>query len=134
MQKTAYDMRISDWSSDGCSSDLVLHVLGAGRGPWPASDFQGMVGQVQRQVRRRLGRLSATDICASESPRLGSERRQADAASRHLAGVGQSVAGRKEVPGKTDGSLCRLRSEEHTSELQSLMRIAYADFCLKNKT
>src|SRR3546814_10278611 len=115
MQKTAYDMRISDWSSDGCSSDLVLHVLGAGRGPWPASDFQGMVGQVQRQVRRRLGRLSATDICASESPRLGSERRQADAASRHLAGVGQ-------------------RSEEHTSELQSLLRISYAVFCLKKKT
>src|SRR3546814_4739577 len=32
------------------------------------------------------------------------------------------------------GAVCRLRSEEHTSELQSLMRISYAVFCLKKKT
>src|SRR3546814_4706984 len=35
---------------------------------------------------------------------------------------------------RTPGRLCLLRSEEHTSELQSLMRISYAVFCLKKKT
>src|SRR3546814_4358342 len=38
-----------------------------------------------------------------------------------------------QAPGRCDRHLSRLRSEEHTSELQSLMRISYAVFCLKKK-
>src|SRR3546814_4613669 len=40
----------------------------------------------------------------------------------------------KAVKSATDGDVIQLRSEEHTSELQSLMRISYAVFCLKKKT
>src|SRR3546814_1567598 len=69
-QKTAYEMRISDWSSDVCSSDLIAETL-------PHFDQE----------------------YGAEGARL------------------------------RDG-----RSEEHTSELQSLMRISYAVFCLKKKT
>src|SRR3546814_6293329 len=101
-QKTAYEMRISDWSSDVCSSDLCV---GAG-------------------LRLRLGD--------------GVEHRQADMrraalagrdAADHLRAIGQSGFG---VEG-AGGAGHPLRSEEHTSELQSLMRISYAVFCLKKK-
>src|SRR3546814_2332335 len=86
-QKTAYEMRISDWSSDVCSSDLL----------WPDRRTQA----VARDPRRLQG-------FADPQQRLHRHARQ--------RGAGQ-----------------RLRSEEHTSELQSLMRISYAVFCLKKK-
>src|SRR3546814_7710272 len=83
-------MRISDWSSDVCSSDLT----GARSAP-----FSG----------------AADSFSPSNMPRLGA------AFSRSPAGV-DSGAGR-----------CG-RSEEHTSELQSLMRTSYAVFCLTKNT
>src|SRR3546814_4777555 len=106
-------MRISDWSSDVCSSDLC---------GWRPS-----------RVRLRSSALS------------GDGRRSAPRSSRvRRAGRGQDRAGypcrvmlgRSEIRvvegqrrlGATDD-----RSEEHTSELQSLMRISYAVFCLKKK-
>src|SRR3546814_3285890 len=94
-QKTAYEMRISDWSSDVCSSDLTASYqresrqrrkAGSGPAPWP--QHQHAAGDRRRGQRRRR---------------------------RHRLGR-------------------QYRSEEHTSELQSLMRISYAVFCLKKKT
>src|SRR3546814_10186570 len=89
-------MRISDWSSDVCSSDL--------RGGTDVEDH--LVGGDLVDVdgaRRRIGRelLCHHDVIG-----------QMDRAARGVGG---------------------LRSEEHTSELQSLMRISYAVFCLKKK-
>src|SRR3546814_5884344 len=104
-------MRISDWSSDVCSSDLGTNgtviaqrtnrdrlprtVEQRGRWPCPSALL----------LRRKAGRSDA-----AAHPTLG-----AGGARQH--GVGQDR-----------------RSEEHTSELQSLMRISYAVFCLKKKT
>src|SRR3546814_8837933 len=115
-QKTAYEMRISDWSSDVCSSDLHVrrrddaaivevareHVFHQVFGP----DLVGAGGQrlVGIVAAREHGDL---DVLAG----AGGER---DDAADHLVGVTR-------------------RSEEHTSELQSLMRISYAVFCLKKK-
>src|SRR3546814_5163465 len=100
-------MRISDWSSDVCSSDLQhprllqLPARCAGRGRSSGELFQPG-RRVQRD--RALGRLAP-------------DRHLCDPAFRPEAHV-----------------LCGLwRSEEHTSELQSLMRISYAVFCLKKK-
>src|SRR3546814_3461195 len=96
-------MRISDWSSDVCSSDLAPGFLR------------------RRQQRRRAGQ--------------GRDDRRTRAAARQSA---LSLAGHPallSIPSddprqaRRDG-----RSEEHTSELQSLMRISYAVFCLKKKT
>src|SRR3546814_7706016 len=64
--------------------------------------------------RRRLGDVGTAD---AEAP--GGDRRQRPLALRHPVDVGQPVEA--------------VRSEEHTSELQSLMRISYAVFCLKKK-
>src|SRR3546814_9218616 len=88
-QKTAYEMRISDWSSDVCSSDLctrLRHRPRVGHGALRPDLPQYRVG-----------------------PRRGIGLAVAPAHRRHA------------------------RSEEHTSELQSLMRISYAVFCLKKK-
>src|SRR3546814_8900435 len=117
-QKTAYEMRISDWSSDVCSSDLT-----------PLSPLY--------QPRRRLGRGGGDGEGAA-----GTERRHQGVA-RALV---DEPAGRLQMP-ELRLSRRRLhqkagilrewrqgaRSEEHTSELQSLMRISYAVFCLKKK-
>src|SRR3546814_1321184 len=87
-------MRISDWSSDVCSSDLV-HVILAPDSGLKAAKRPMEPGCTYRARVPRAGRQSVPDI-ASEMA----------------------------LPN---------RSEEHTSELQSLMRISYAVFCLKKK-
>src|SRR3546814_7880132 len=99
-------MRISDWSSDVCSSDLTLHgnVINAGPRPLPAAPT----------VRDLLG--SIHDVKADTYlPMAALIRRDPESGSRIFQPVNL------------------LRSEEHTSELQSLMRISYAVFCLKKK-
>src|SRR3546814_9014850 len=115
-QKTAYDMRISDWSSDVCSSDLHFRdrheiaridlrfiFLGAARphgALHPGLALQGRERFLHRLVGRQLAHADALGLVGGN-------------AERH--------------------PLLLERSEEHTSELQSLMRISYAVFCLKKK-
>src|SRR3546814_7350325 len=102
-QKTAYEMRISDWSSDVCSSDLVGAEKVGAAGP---------------------GRIGDGHMFCAELDGDGIEIKLEIAADAH--GAFQAAA---EHP--FEGML--ERSEEHTSELQSLMRISYAVFCLKKK-
>src|SRR3546814_2815871 len=94
-------MRISDWSSDVCSSDLLHDIIhmAAKRGVIiaPQDEFDG--------CHQRRGRHIAEGIV----------RHAGD-----IHHVGDAAAGPDEN-----------RSAEHTSELQSLMRISYAVFCLK---
>src|SRR3546814_2573007 len=97
-------MRISDWSSDVCSSDLIQDPCTAG----PEGD-----GQVDRIFDRPLGNLF----------RFPWPVREADL--RVAVAVDQPVDMLEQIGPH--------RSEEHTSELQSLMRISYAVFCLKKK-
>src|SRR3546814_7202183 len=98
-------MRISDWSSDVCSSDLVAQA-GLGEAERARADA-GQEG-VERGIRRRFG---------------VADRRIGDGAGSGTHAV--------ELSGCADNACCR--SEEHTSELQSLMRISYAVFCLKKQ-
>src|SRR3546814_3674266 len=114
-QKTAYEMRISDWSSDVCSSDLV-QVL------------DRRVTAAHVAVDRRVAdRVLALVAGSQHQPaELVAQRHQQRAAGARL----QVLLG-----GVWLAALERIgqRSEEHTSELQSLMRISYAVFCLKKK-
>src|SRR3546814_10224130 len=97
-QKTAYEMRISDWSSDVCSSDL--------RQPISTAEIVSHGPSLSLTTTFRATRLcgNAPAISPMES----------------CISPGVLVAS-------------SIRSEEHTSELQSLMRISYAVFCLKKK-
>src|SRR3546814_8234537 len=114
-------MRISDWSSDVCSSDLDLlsDVLGGARGLGGkrldlAGDDRKALAGVAR-TRRLDGSVERQQVGL-----LGDGVDELDHRADLLDGVGKR------------GDLI-LRSEEHTSELQSLMRISYAVFCLKKK-
>src|SRR3546814_6614234 len=115
-QKTAYEMRISDWSSDVCSSDLAGE-----HGAFGAE----LAGIAARPTHERQGLREAKGFEAIEPPpgdlmRVEHERRVV----RELRGVECRAVPFGGQP---------LRSEEHTSELQSLMRISYAVFCFKKK-
>src|SRR3546814_5993091 len=105
-------MRISDWSSDVCSSDLaglvVVTINTAGAEGVEARPRVDLVCQVARSVDHGERASVVVNERASE---------QAVVFAAHDADV---VVAR--------------RSEEHTSELQSLMRNSYAVFCLQKKT
>src|SRR3546814_9439978 len=107
-------MRISDWSSDVCSSDLVAAGLGR---PAP-----GRAGGAARRPRP-----------AQKGPEKPGGA-PSDAATHHrVPSQGQRTCpGAREMTHHGNGDL-HSRSEEHTSELQSLMRISYAVFCLNKK-
>src|SRR3546814_9322252 len=107
-------MRISDWSSDVCSSDL--RALSSGR-TIGGSGVGGRIGHGTGRIVRRL-RIGVGVLCEY---RVCRHDRQRNDAQRHKTNV-------LHLP------LPDLRSEEHTSELQSLMRTSYAVFCLKKKT
>src|SRR3546814_2749217 len=132
-------MRISDWSSDVCSSDLFAvhrdpHVL-------------------RRPLDQRLGGQDVLDLGGADAEGERAERTVrrgvAVAADDRHAGLGQPLLRPDDVDDALtdvvyrevrDAELLHVlferldlnpRSEEHTSELQSLMRISYAVFCLK---
>src|SRR3546814_2823142 len=112
-------MRISDWSSDVCSSDLA---------GWP--QWQN---QRHHSFRPRDGFAYAGDQPGLAASRLGSLlSRCLPSGDRGVSGDPQAV-GRLQSQGAEPASWRPSRSEEHTSELQSLMRISYAVFCLKKK-
>src|SRR3546814_10253602 len=112
-------MRISDWSSDVCSSDLV-----EGQVPEDGEVFRSVVGAVAGGVLVE-GHVEHPMEAVLDGP-VGADG--AGEAFRGEAGGGKIVAG-----GGATAVAHGLRSEEHTSELQSLMRISYAVFCLKKK-
>src|SRR3546814_7670421 len=111
-------MRISDWSSDVCSSDLG--IAGQAAPQFPGLRISGQDrhaveallpmpdGAIARVADCRFGKALVRGLEFLQAHHIGSR-------------FGQPF----DQPG---------RSEEHTSELQSLMRISYAVFCLTKKT
>src|SRR3546814_4708077 len=130
-QKTAYEMRISDWSSDVCSSDLAddrpedrAHAPDRHR---RAVAF-GRIDVEQDRLAHRHERRAENALEQPETHEFAQAggdaaqpRRDREADDRDLH---QPLA--SESAGEP-------RSEEHTSELQSLLRISYAVFCLNKK-
>src|SRR3546814_4664624 len=135
-------MRISDWSSDVCSSDLDVGVLDELQPPAlgtevELADAQRVGLQLQlgcgEQVLHLVGQQAeAVDHLHLQLAQFVDVACGADALVQGQARVhvGQVVVGdqRRNVHQHLGA-----RSEEHTSELQSLMRISYAVFCLKKK-
>src|SRR3546814_3843094 len=129
-QKTAYEMRMSDWSSDVCSSDLDRPAAFHVRHPRRLSADAAAKCQTQPSTRSTLKEkamkpltLAAMLGLAALLAACGQKAETDDAAANATT----------EATGKMDAMASNMRSEEHTSELQSLMRISYAVFCLKTK-
>src|SRR3546814_9808221 len=111
-------MRISDWSSDVCSSDLGLASGMGVRGPVQSPTFV-----IARTHPSLVGRAPLVHV---DAYRLGSASELDDLDIDFAGSVVVIEWGREMAPSIADA----WRSEEHTSELQSLMRISYAVFCL----
>src|SRR3546814_3458865 len=131
-------MRISDWSSDVCSSDLgqvilrVCPVVGEqdGRcsrcrqlilGEAGCRDREVAPQHLREQVLRCLDQGHLVRRPLRKKSHLVAQRLGEERPDNHL-------------DLQIDGPEKRTRSEEHTSELQSLMRLSYAVFCLKQQT
>src|SRR3546814_1890112 len=159
-------MRISDWSSDVCSSDLDENITIALSDPYGAAlynyyahgelkaegssvaegigqgritaNLEGAPIDTQFRISDEEGLEQVRDLLAQEGLCLG--------LSSGINVAGAMKLARQLGPGKRIVTILadtgfrylstlynRQRSEEHTSELQSLMRISYAVFCLKKK-
>src|SRR3546814_9725319 len=125
-QKTAYEMRSSDWSSDVCPSDLFGRDRRLTRA---VVDDGQLVDQVARVARRIVHRGHRRTLFGGGVLKDALEDLDRDVA-REQIGENRFLVGFIFDRG---AARCRNRSEEHTSELQSLMRISYAVFCLKKK-
>src|SRR3546814_2037026 len=114
-------MRISDWSSDVCSSDLA-GLLGKA-----VDHAEAEAGAVALALGGEEGLENLVeDVGRNPGAVVGD--RQHDVVARHDVEVQGGIVGIELLVPRLDGEL---RSEEHTSEFQSLMRISYAVFCLK---
>src|SRR3546814_8679077 len=131
-------MRISDWSSDVCSSDLPKPA------PAPrASETDSLMSRQERQAQllreAEEDRLSALEDArrrdeaararAIEEEKARAEAREEKAKAPEPAPEPEAPAAAAPAPVEAPAK----RSEEHTSELQTLMRTSYDVFCLKNK-
>src|SRR3546814_4143143 len=104
-------MRISDWSSDVCSSDLFATA--------------------QKQFIRPAFSDDRPHVVPVMGIAFEPRRQQRPVIVAHQAQRDRAISGAEQPTGAASGDATR--SEEHTSELQSLMRISYAVFCLKKK-
>src|SRR3546814_8150615 len=115
-------MRISDWSSDVCSSDLVYYTRLA-------------------TAYLELGSIDRVEILNGPQGTLFGRNSSGGAIQMFSKDPGRDTevnatigyANFDKISGQFYASTPLTRSEEHTSELQSLMRISYAVFCLKKK-
>src|SRR3546814_7557977 len=121
-------MRISDWSSDVCSSDL---------------DFTDSGGNWRHHTPDPQPRCRGFAQCGANRSNGGQHGTQ-EIPARLVGGHRRRIAQRPDYRARRLAVAARLckaeiagpipaRSEEHTSELQSVMRISYAVFCLKKK-
>src|SRR3546814_8333618 len=154
-------MRISDWSSDVCSSDLWRHcpphALCGRRTRDDGCGHRELTNAGRGQALLKL--VPPSFPCRFDGHR--EQRLRTSLSQNHHDIVGSAALGvRSDACGQTGGEFVQEwfavpigserggkirtlrgthhgrpgRSEEHTSELQSLMRISYAVFCLKKKT
>src|SRR3546814_10328062 len=147
-------MRISDWSSDVCSSDLA-DMLVCNNGCWTLDEATTLFdGEAKVQPDALADLMYASLFCYSDdcghdswdTQSLEFEREARILANLLLLGEEEALIARMReavfafdrlghlAVASQSGLECHARSEEHTSELQSLMRISYSLFCLKNKT
>src|SRR3546814_10524984 len=135
-------MRSSDWSSDVCSSDLVVHSCLGNLLRRAVVDEDGLSPPTHRDALTQLNRaqidldggLRENVRCrvhaVDQGPQHGARAYGRHRAGRQIEKVTARFAARLVA---VAGSCRCIRSEEPTSELQSLMRTSYAVFCLKKQ-
>src|SRR3546814_9730060 len=123
-QKTAYELRISDWSSDVCSSDLRSGRAvprGGTAGDEPLAEWRALAAHSRTHMRQWPGARGGR-VASRTDDRRGVAAFRARTRWFRSCCVQKKEAHRDLTP----AAAAMNRSEEHTSELQSLMRISYA--------
>src|SRR3546814_5427021 len=123
-------MRIRDWSSDVCSSDLPVSAIAIDGKPLAKGAWSNPEGRMTIALGKTVpagGKVSAR-ITYAGTPHVA-VRAPWDGGFVWA----KTPGGQPWVATAVQMEGCDMRSEEHTSELQSLMRISYAVFCLKKK-
>src|SRR3546814_9233439 len=127
-QKMAYDRRISDWSADVCSSDL------------PEGDIWTPMDQLAKEFEAIGFYLSAHPLDAYQATlnRVGVKRyadvlKQLHSSEQIIKIAGTIISKQERTSQKTGNRYAFVRSEEHTSELQSIMSNSSAVICLKQQ-
>src|SRR3546814_5184522 len=160
-QKTAYEMRISDWSSDVCSSDLiVLNPLGVPSRMNVGQIFETHLGWAARGLGKQIGALledinsKAQGLDSGDATRVRDQLKSIYGKAYHAEIDAQSNEDLLELAANVKGGVPMAtpvfdgareedvsemlelagRSEAHTSELKSLMSISYAAFSSKKTT
>src|SRR3546814_7939472 len=134
-------MRISDWSSDVCSSDLAIVpvkdrigevVLDHDEHMRPGTTLESLAKL--KPAFEGFGKGGFEAVAKERYPEIEELRyvHHGGNSSGVVAGAGLVLVGSKQF-GEKAGLKPRARSDEHMSELQSLMRISYDVFCLKKK-
>src|SRR3546814_2519064 len=134
-------MRISDWSSDVCSSDLLIEAVydlqsGSYTSAYAAnsqSEYHLYMKEVFAEI---LSNLNVDEVLDCGIGEATSWLRQGRDAVEMVRGFDVSLSRLSYADANLTSlgvSYALFRSEEHTSELQSLMRISYAVLCLKKK-
>src|SRR3546814_3731071 len=117
-------MRISDWSSDVCSSDLPDQQRGEamklleGKVGIVTGGAKGLGHGISRRMAREGASLLITGRDGAATEKVAAEIR--DEFGTQAIGISADVGIKEQIEAMVE------RSEEHTSELQSLMRISYA--------
>src|SRR3546814_4449483 len=147
-QKTAYEMRISDWSSDVCSSDLQQEQANGGwkgrleplylpsKRESPAVEAELIEHDLKWSPVKVLAKTFPQGVGPSSNWRLFVDYLTRAGEVMPEEGVPFTAIVTISDPASEQpvfNDMRQHRSEEHTSELQSLMRISYAVFCLKQK-
>src|SRR3546814_1797183 len=125
-------MRISDWSSDVCSSDLAAKARGVQFGRRPTLT-PGQVEHARELLGESRTATETAELLGVHRATLyralrGQETSQAEA--RRRGAFVEDALTEADALAAADQAGTKARSEEHTSELQSLMRISSAVFCL----
>src|SRR3546814_8229949 len=122
-QKTAYEMRISDWSSDVCSSDL--RNAGDAKDELKEDEQQDEdIGPLARQADARVEEAAVDQHRHTDETDHGQD--SADDDRHHLLRLRTQTECVIDLRRRQHAEKMSERSEEHTSELQSQMRISYA--------
>src|SRR3546814_6946636 len=126
-QKTAYEMRISDWSSDVCSSDLKASASPLSTKLLQVRVWRGFTSPIWQR-----GAADHSEPRSCSTSRCGMLRLRAFCSASNFISFDLNEHAH---PEKRKARQCwranLVRSEEHTSELQSLMSISDACFCYK---
>src|SRR3546814_2054140 len=129
-QKTAYEMRISDWSSDVCSSDLQYFIHSRMYEDWGFTELYERINHEMEEEAQHADALMRRILMLEGTPRMRPDDLDIGTTVPDMLAADLRLEYKVRAALCKGIELCEQRSEEHRSELQSLMRTSYCVYYL----